>query len=390
MADNGLRILIVDGQSRLRRMLSRMLSDSGVKVVRQASDEAAAKDIMLDMPVDLVLCDWNAPGFDGVDFLRSVRSSDVTKFLPFILMSGIGRMEEDDFAVGKDFDVDNFVFKPVNQDELLNKVSSTIKNYHTMREEITHLSRAGAFIDTEMYDEARAELESVQKKEPSLPRIWTDMGWLYETMGSYVEAKSCFQKAISFDKDYARPYEGLGSLLWKEGNLEMAGQFYELATTLSPRNADRQFLMAKLYLETGDMLGAQSAVHRALEGEESLGVRSASAAEFFLSNGHPSMAEKEYAFAIEMNPENLKYYNRLGIAFRRQKKWKEAMEVYKKALKFSPRNTVIFYNMARSLAEEGKYAQAGTALRHALTINPGFKEAQEFLNKLARKAPMTV
>ena len=45
MSDKGLRILIVDGQSRLRRMLSRMLSDSGVKVVRQAPHEEAAKEI---------------------------------------------------------------------------------------------------------------------------------------------------------------------------------------------------------------------------------------------------------------------------------------------------------------------------------------------------------
>jgi len=91
-----------------------------------------------------------------------------------------------------------------------------------------------------------------------------------------------------------------------------------------------------------------------------------------------------------MNPNNLKYYNRLGIAFRRQKKWKEAMEIYRKALNFSPNNAVIFYNMARSLAEEGKYEQAGTALRHALSINPGFKEAKEFLNKLIKKSPMAL
>lgn len=166
----------------------------------------------------------------------------------------------------------------------------------------------------------------------------------------------------------------------------MAGQFYEYATAISPRNTERQLLLAKLFLETGNMDGAQSALHRSLEGEESVGARSAAAAEFFLSSGHPDMAEKEYAFAIEMNPENLNYYNRLGIAFRQQKKWKEAMDVYKKALKASPKNTIIFYNMARCLAEEGKFTQAGTALRHALGINPKFKEAKNFLDQLNKRA----
>lgn len=383
MTDNGPRVLIVEGQSRLRRALSQMLSESGASLVRQASDDAAAKQIIWSMPVDLVICDWISPSFDGLEFLRKIRSTEFTKFIPLMLMSGVGRMEEDDYSICKDFDVDNYVFTPVNQDDLREKVSSTIENYQAMSGEITHLLRAGAYIDVKAYDEARGELQSIEKKEPALPRIWTDMGVLYEGMGSHDVAKSCFQKAISLDKDYARPYEGLGSVLWKEGNLEKAGQCFEIATRISPRNSKRQFMKAKLLLERGDLVAAQAAVYRALEGKDSLGGRNAEAAEFFLSNGHPDMAEKEYTLALEKSPQNLKYYNRLGIAFRRQKKWKEALEVYKKALKFSPRNTVIFYNMARSLVEEGKIGQAESAIRQALAIEPHFKEAQEFLQKLA-------
>ncbi|MEE9240931.1 MAG: response regulator, partial [bacterium] len=320
MVDKGLRILIVDGQSRLRRMLSRMLSDSGAIAVHQASDLPAAKNIMLNLPVDIVLCDWSSPGLDGMDFLRSVRLADITKFLPFLVMSVTGQLEDDDFAVGKDFDVDGLILKPINQDDLQEKVDSTIKRYDAMKEDITHLSRAGAFIDVEMIGEAREELESIQKKDPALPRIWTDAGLLHESMDSTLEAKSCFQKAISLDRDYARPYEGLGNLLWREGNLDLASQFYESAATISPRNPARQFSFARLLLETGDTDGAHAVVHRALEGKKSVGSRSAAAAEFFLSAGHPEMAEIEYAFAIEMNPNNLKYYNRLGMAYRRQKK----------------------------------------------------------------------
>ncbi len=388
MVDKGLRILIVDGQSRLRRMLSRMLSDSGAAAVHQASDVAEAKRLMSEKPVDIVLCDWSSPGLDGMDFLRSVRAADITKFLPFILMSGIGLMEDDDYAAGKDFDVDGLILKPINQDDLQEKVDSTIKRYDAMKEDITHLSRAGAFIDLKMFGEAREELESIQKKDPAHPRIWTDAGLLYESMGSTLEAKSCFQKAISLDKDYARSYEGLGNLLWKEGNLDLASQFYESAAAISPRNPDRQFSFARLLLETGDTNGAHAVVHRALEGKKSVGSRSAAAAEFFLSAGRPEMAEIEYAFAIEMNPNNLKYYNRLGMTYRRQKKWREALDTYQKALSIAPKNSVIFYNMARSLAEEGKFAQAATALRHALGVNPNFKEAKEFLDKLIEKAPM--
>jgi DNA-binding response OmpR family regulator len=76
------RVLIVDGQPRIRRLLDTMLHVSGVRTIHAASDANLAKEILQSRPVDFVLYDWGTPVMNGVDFLRAVRALSVTKFLP--------------------------------------------------------------------------------------------------------------------------------------------------------------------------------------------------------------------------------------------------------------------------------------------------------------------
>ena len=83
-------------------------------------------------------------------------------------------------------------------------------------------------------------------------------------------------------------------------------------------------------------------MYQALEDETDSAARSAEAAEFFMELGRADLAEVEYAFALETDPNNFHYYNRLGLAFRRQKKNNEAIENYQKALSVAPDDSVLY------------------------------------------------
>lgn len=83
-----LKTLVVDDQPEVRSMIREILLDTGMTQIFEAPDGKAAMqfiDADFDM-VDLIICDWNMPGLNGVDFLKQVRSCFPN--LPFLMVSG--------------------------------------------------------------------------------------------------------------------------------------------------------------------------------------------------------------------------------------------------------------------------------------------------------------
>ena len=370
------RVLLVESQTRIRRSISNMLQSSGVKTVHHAPTGENAREILINQPVDFVLCDWDAQKGSGLEFLEKVRSIPVTKNLPFLMMSGTGRLDEEDLAVADDFDVSGHLFKPINQENLEDKIQTTIDSYDSMVEVLTHLARSAALADMNEKDEAEKELLAA--------RMWNDSGDVYADMGESGQAQDCYKKAIAIDRKSTRAFDRLGDLYQKVGDEDRAIEFYQTATKMSPSNSGRQLKLAKIFISRGDNDGARTAIQHAVQGEKDEAARSAAAAEFYLSVDRADLAEQEYSFAIQGDPENVLYYNRLGIAFRRQKKYKEAVENYRKALTFSPGDPILFFNMARALIEMRDIPQAVASLRMALMINPNFKQAETLLKNLQK------
>jgi len=381
-ASQNLRFLVVEGQNDLRRAIVGMLKGLGAGAVLNATTDEEAKEILIRQPVDFVLCDWKAPEINGVQLLYFVRQSPILHPIAFLLMSRKGQMEPEDIAEASENDVDGLLVKPVNQQEIETKIKEIGKSRADMMEPNIALARAAAFTDIGAYEEAEAELQTAQQKKPDASRIWVKSGELYEEMGKEEKAKTAYKEATKVDDDCAKAYDNLSTMLEKEGKKDEAFELLRKASQISPRNRDRQFRISKALLEKGNEDEARIALHKALSNEASDAARSAAAAEFFLSIGRADMAEAEYAFALEADPENVHYFNRLGIAFRRQKKFKEAIENYRKALVVAKNDPVIFYNLALALAENGEIQQSVGSLRRAMVLDPHFKEAENLLKKL--------
>ncbi len=242
-------------------------------------------------------------------------------------MSGYGQLDDEDYAAGKNLDVDGYVFKPITHEDLEDKIGDVMGLHGKMTESYIHLSRASAFVDIDELQEARKELKSAREKGRYSPRVWNESGIVFEEMKRDREAKLCYEKSIQLVKTYARPCNGLGDIMTKEGHADLAHEFYQKAADASPRSSERQYTLAKSLLEQGDEDGARIAVQRAVQGvhhEDDANVsraeERAAAAEFFLSAGRADIAEAEYAFALKGDPQNVHYFNQLGMTFRRQKK----------------------------------------------------------------------
>jgi two-component system response regulator AtoC len=84
------RVLAVDDEPKMRRVLEIMLQRMGHEVYL-ASDGQAALDIVRTTPVDLVVTDLQMPGMDGVELLASLRTQGIEA--PVIIMTAYGTIE---------------------------------------------------------------------------------------------------------------------------------------------------------------------------------------------------------------------------------------------------------------------------------------------------------
>ena len=82
-----LRVLLVEDSENDALLTLRQLRKSGYELSHQRVDSAVAmRDALIDRQWDIVLSDYNMPGFSGADALALLHDSGID--LPFIIISG--------------------------------------------------------------------------------------------------------------------------------------------------------------------------------------------------------------------------------------------------------------------------------------------------------------
>jgi two-component system KDP operon response regulator KdpE len=116
------RILVVDDEPKLVRLLRAAFSATGFEVLSSHNAEQAVEQVALEQP-DLVILDLMFPGtIDGYEACRRIRQfSDV----PVIMLSA--RVRDTDKLRGFEAGADDYVIKPFNTRELVARVRAALK-----------------------------------------------------------------------------------------------------------------------------------------------------------------------------------------------------------------------------------------------------------------------
>lgn len=383
VGDGYSRVLVVEDEAVVRHFLAGTLRSFGFKTVREATEGKQALDILFTSPVDIIISDWHMPVIDGLRLLRRVRDDALWDLIPFVLLSADRDPEAAQRAA--DEGADAFLFKPIQGDRLEECLRRVIARRKVLLEAMIALSRARAMADAGIPDEAQAELERARKSAPASSFVWVETGKMEEKLGRDDSAEQSFRKALTIVRGFVRAHDHLADLLARQGRLDEACRAVEAALALRPESTERNYGLAKLRMTAGDEAGAQRALARAVAKHGNDAARHGAAAEFFLEHGQADMAVQEYAFALEAAPDNLHFYNRMGIALRRQERFAEAVENYRKAIKLASADPTLYYNLAQALQEQGNRGQAVAALRNALIIEPRFEAAEVLLQSLTGK-----
>ena len=151
------RILVVDDEPQITRVLRRSLISQGYDV-HIAADGESALQTFGDWPPDLVVTDLAMPNMNGLELCRKLRA--ISK-VPIIVLSVRG--EEKTKVEALDCGADDYVIKPFGMDELLARIRATLRRAPALQDESSKILLAGDFrVDLE------ARRLTIQNKEVHL------------------------------------------------------------------------------------------------------------------------------------------------------------------------------------------------------------------------------
>ncbi len=123
---NQCHMLLVDDNESIRKHMILLLKKHGFNRFDEAGNgyEAIEKLKSKSIPYDLVLCDMNMPIISGLDVLRMIREDSSCAKIPFIMVTSENNKEVLLKAIKAG--VSDFVAKPVDEDNLLKKISALL------------------------------------------------------------------------------------------------------------------------------------------------------------------------------------------------------------------------------------------------------------------------
>ena len=115
-----MHVLIIDDEAALRQILSNLVSRAGYSVdVASTAAEATAKLVRGD--VDVALCDVRLPDGDGIELVRSFKTTGTAIDTQFIMVTAFASMETAVEALRAG--ATDYIVKPVHNEELLHRLA---------------------------------------------------------------------------------------------------------------------------------------------------------------------------------------------------------------------------------------------------------------------------
>lgn len=217
-------------------------------------------------------------------------------------------------------------------------------------------------------------LQHLNIQYPKNPRIYQELGQIYEEKNEFKQAEGAYNRSLSIDPEYFLTLNNLGFLYLKQGRLDLAQDVFERLRSLYPETSDPYVGLAYCYQKAGQLDRGLSLLQLAKRLNPHSPTVRAGLGNLYAALGQPIMAQDEYKIAIALDPEDaLSYYNLANVFFA-QKRFDAAMTNYEKALSLRPRLPEAHNNIGNIFFHFHDYKKAIEYYRHAIEDDPGFAQ----------------
>lgn len=273
---------------------------------------------------------------------------------------------------------DNFISKPISINTLIEKIAFTIKP----QGKIGKLIDAGKLlVSKRSFEQALKAARQILEIKPNSAAGFLIMGDAYRGLGKKEKAVEAYESASENASMFLEPLKKLADFWEDEGDREKQLHYLEKLDRLSPLNVERKVDMGSIHVGLGNEERAEQLFDTAMTQAKKEAFSYIEEVSTKIGNvyakTHPEKAEKYYRRALEtkggmLGKSDIKTFNMLGIALRKQGRWQDAIKEYNKALKISPEDENLYFNIAMAFAEGNDYAQAHRHLMKALETNSEF------------------
>jgi CheY-like chemotaxis protein len=169
------KVLLVDDVRLFLQLEETFFKRTGCQVLTAASGDEAIKAASKHLP-DLILLDYLMPDMNGDEVCQKLRASHETKSIPIIIVSTSAK--EEDIAKCFDAGANDYVTKPINPNDVLNKAAKMMSIPYRLHRRLAvnfrvagegpsqtfsgfskNLSRSGILIEADNRFEAGTELQ---------------------------------------------------------------------------------------------------------------------------------------------------------------------------------------------------------------------------------------
>ena len=125
LVERNIRILVVDDQEAMRRILRAELAELGYTEVDTAADGAWGLVKLREGRYDLVISDWNMPHMDGLSMLKKIRKEYSRRELAVLMVTAEARRQN--IVAAAVAGADGYIVKPFSLATLESKINKLLE-----------------------------------------------------------------------------------------------------------------------------------------------------------------------------------------------------------------------------------------------------------------------
>lgn len=378
------RILVVDDNLAMRKMLESMLVSLGYQNICSAIDGEGGWEKILEDDIDIVVCDYVMPRLNGLQFLHRIRNSKDFFDLPFVMITGADNWG--DFINTVQAEVDSYLIKPVSTDRL----EDVLNQIHYQQQSTNPYLRAvhagkHCYINNNM-PQAFKNFLLAQSIEPTLAKPYYYLGQISKENGNPADAVEFFKKCLEIESNYINAIIGLAEIYSQENDYPKMITYLQKAVEVAPGNIDLYLDLARASYMLGDLENTRKFLKKSTKIAKSNKESVEKVVDAYVESGMLDKADYLFGKKLEGDDkETVKFWNRLGLKAKENGDFLKSKFFYLAALKLLPQEKTVNFNIAMLLYEQGEYANSMAYTSKALRLHPDFPEAKELMKSLRRK-----
>jgi sigma-B regulation protein RsbU (phosphoserine phosphatase) len=137
------KILIVEDEEDSRFIYERLLAKSGYNIKTAENGDEALK-IIDEFKPKVILADWTMPKLNGIELCNILKNNEEYKLIYFILLTA--RTSLKDRVEGLDTGADDYLVKPIDNQELVARIRSGLR-IHNLQNELRNIEHNKAIVE---------------------------------------------------------------------------------------------------------------------------------------------------------------------------------------------------------------------------------------------------